>query len=309
MSDVIEQKKGESSDSNDEYFKMLEDSVNAQDSDQEDIVVKKQVYDQNQEYTNDEDYYNHTNDVNCSLSMQLKEDSDILWQSLLRSAHHSTDDSKKYTNNYKIISHIGYKTNASAVLLIQQWLFSYLPYSSAIYGISKCLSSPCYDLFVDNYLHPSLAITTHHSINTSNASIIITVSIYSTPLILRKRDELLSIMRCILQYILRKDGPLTSHTLPIIIEYEAIDENLIECIDYAMVNLNIGSISECNSPVLKGVFVYDGGYGGPSSSVTYALPDGYSFVTLRYVLLLLLLLRHYIIVGINSLRYMIVLKM
>ena len=288
MSGIVKQKEGESSDSDDEYFKMLEDSVNAQDSDQEDIVIKKQVYNQNQEYTNDEDYYNHTNDVNCSLSMQLKEDSDLLWQSLLRSAS-KPDDSKQYINNNKITSHIDNKTNASAILLIQQWLFSCLPNSSTIYGISKCLSSPCYDLFVDNYLHPSLAITTHHTINTSDASIVITVSIYSISLISRRRDELLPIMRYILQFVLRKIGLLTSHTQPIIIQYEAIDENLIECVHYAMLNLNIGSVSECTSPVLKGLFVYDGGGGscGSSSSSTYALPDGYSFVTLRYTLLLL----------------------
>ena len=286
MSDTIKQKEGESPDSDDEYFKMLEDSVNAKDSDQEDIVIKKQVYDQSLEYTNDEDYYNHTNDVNCSLYMQLKEDSDLLWQSLLRSAS-KTDDSKKYTNNNKIISHIDYKTNASAVLLIQQWLFSCLSHSSAIYGISKCLSSPCYNLFVDNYLHPSLAITTYHTINSSDASIAITVSIYSTPLISRKRDELLPIMRYILQFILKKIGLLTPHTQLIIIEYEGVDENLIECVHYAMLNLNIGSVSECTSSVLKGLFVYDGGYGGSSSRVTYPLPDGYSFVTLRYTILLL----------------------
>ena len=279
MSDVI---KEESSDSGDEYFKMLEDSVNAQDSDQEDIVIKKQVYNQSQEYTNDEDYYNHTNDVNCSLSMQLKEDSDILWQSLLRSAN-KTDDSQQYTNNNnKIISHIDNKTNASAVLLIKQWLFSCLPISSTIYGIAKCLTSPCYDLFTDNYLHPSLAITSHHSINSSNESITITVSIYSTPLISRRRDELLTIMRYILLFVLKKVGPLTSHRQPIIIEFESIDENLIDCVNYAMLNLNIGSISECNSTVLKGLYVYGGGgYSGSSSSATYALPDGYSFVTLR----------------------------
>ena len=281
MSDVI---KEESSDSDDDYFKMLEDSVNAQDSDQEDIIIKKEVYNQSQEYTNDEDYYNHTLDVNCSLSMQLKEDSDLLWQSLLRSAS-KTDDSKQYTNN-KIISHIDYKTNASVAILIQQWLFSCVPLSSSIYGISKCLS-PCYNLFVDNYLHPSLAITTHHTINSSDASIAIIVSIYSTPLISRKRDELLPVMRYILQFILMKIGLLTPQTQPIIIEFEAIDENLTECINYAMLNLNIGSVSECDSPVLKGVYVYDGGGScGSSSCSTYALPDGYSFVTLRYTLLL-----------------------
>ena len=303
MSDLVRQKE-ESSDIDDEYFKMLEDSVNAQDSDQEDIVIKKQVYNQSQEYTNDEDYYNHTNDVNCSLSMQLKEDSDLLWQSLLRSAS-KTDDSKQYTNN-KIISHIDNKTNASAVLLIQQWLFSCLPLSSAIYGISKCLSLPCYNLFVDNYLHPSLAVTTHHTVNISDASIVITVSIYSTPQISRKRDELVSIMRYILHFILKKIGLLTPQPQPITIEYETIDENLTDCINYSMLNLNIGSISECNSPVLKGLYVYDGGGYSGTSKATYPLPDGYSFVTLRYTLLLLI---YVIIVDINSFRHMIVLKM
>ena len=80
---------------------------------------------------------------------------------------------------------------------------------------------------------------------------------------------------------------MTSHTQPIIIQFEAIDENLTECVNYTMLNLKLGSVSECNSPVLKGLYVYDGGYGGTSSRVTYPLPDGYSFVTLRYTILLL----------------------
>jgi hypothetical protein len=127
----------------------------------------------------EEEYFNRMHENNAQLSDEFfKNESDVVWQSLMRQLHsNNVDLNKKANPNPRAkpsllteipISLEDIEKSQSSLFLLKQWLFSHLPASSVMYHIvdsfhtkgNYWLSSGGsvkvqHSIFIDSLLHPS----------------------------------------------------------------------------------------------------------------------------------------------------------
>lgn len=171
---------GDDNDSNDWYEQMANQAFSEND-DGWDLKQEINVPQNTDDFENEALYFDRMQETNAALSEELfKHENDFIWQSTLRSIYRpqfsgpcasaaSAICSPLNTKDQCLLTEIslnGPVYNDSALLLLQQWLFSFLPKSSKVYHLltsflnrtNYWLPSPAlmqHYLFADNIIDPS----------------------------------------------------------------------------------------------------------------------------------------------------------
>lgn len=217
---------------------------------------------------NDDEYYNTMIDASENNSIVLPENH-VIWQSIIR----SNASMKNTGNNLSKYFHLISNCNEAALNVIKQWLFTYLPFTSVMYGLLCYMMKDINDvsninLFVDHPSQPTMMMAISRIDNQMN------ISIFSS------NDIIESTYISLVELILKLHDEYRLNTL-MPLHFIGVDWRIIDKLTwhlnsagYLLLSTNVCDLNICERTPLHSSCL----------SIEYSLPWQYEYVKLTYVI-------------------------
>lgn len=164
----------------DDYFNKLQEFANSKSANEDDNAMDSVYVTEPIVFESDEEYYESMSNASAMSAVCIIPENDMVWQHMARS-HFLLANNNLNWHTINLIEDLN--EHAASFLLIEQWLFSYLPYSSKVFVMLRnrklhhlYLSSSY--LCVDDIHHPSLAMIAS---KVQGNSSYISCTVFSTP--------------------------------------------------------------------------------------------------------------------------------